>query len=92
MNEESQTNLRDIPGHILTLAGAIVFIHTPRTRGEGLGATPLAVWPLIELELCGKNERVGRYESQRLVPKLNVSVELVTLQVRSMIQMSGFVF
>ena len=45
----------------LTLAGPIVFLHTPRPRGEGGGATPLAVWPLIELELRGKNERVGRY-------------------------------
>ena len=38
----------------LTLAGPIVFLHTPRPRGEGVGATPFAVWPLIELELRGK--------------------------------------
>ena len=55
----------------LTLAGPIVFLHTPRPRGGG--ATPLAVWPLIKLELRGKNERVGRYEMQRLIHKFKVS-------------------
>ena len=44
---------------------------------------PLAVWPLIELELRGKNERVGRYE-KRLIPKFKVSGQPVTSQVRSM--------
>ena len=40
----------------LTLAGPIVFLHTPRPRGEGVGTTPLplAVWSLTELELRGK--------------------------------------
>ena len=51
---------------------------------EGVGTTPLAVWPLIELELWGKNERVGRYETQRLIPKFKASGQPVTSQVRSM--------
>ena len=49
-------------GDVLTLAGPIVFLHTPRPGGGG--ATPLAVWPLIELERRGTSERVGRYETQ----------------------------
>ena len=36
----------------LALAGPIVFLHTPRPNGGG--ATPLAVWPLMELELRQK--------------------------------------
>ena len=52
--------------------------YTP-AEGGGAGATPpLAVWPLIELELSGKNERVGRYETQRLIPKFKVSDQPVT--------------
>ena len=38
----------------LTPAGPIVFQHTPRPRGEGGWCDPLAVWPLIELELREK--------------------------------------
>ena len=41
---------------VLTLAGPIVFLHTPRPMGGGVVATPLAVWPLIELELRGKKQ------------------------------------
>ena len=49
------------------------------------GCDPIAVWPLIELKLREKkNERVGRYETQRLIPKFKVSGQLVTSQVRSM--------
>ena len=62
----------------LTLAGPVVFLHT-----EAQGCDPLAVWPLIELELRGKkNERVGRYKTQRLIPEFKVSGQPVTSQVR----------
>ena len=65
-----------------TLAGPIVFLHKPRPKGGGVGATrSLAVWPLIKLELHEKNERVGRYEAQRLIPKFKVSGQLVTSHV-----------
>ena len=56
------------------------------------GATPLTVWPLIELELRGKSKRAGRYETQQLIPKFKVSGQLVTSQVRSMTPMLGFGF
>ena len=62
------------------------------TYAPAEGGTPLAVWPLIELELRRNNERAGRYEMQRLILKFKVSGQPVTSQVRSMIQMSGFGF
>ena len=38
--------------YFLTLAGPIAFLHT---EAEAVGATPpLAVWPLIELEIWEK--------------------------------------
>ena len=54
-----------------------------RRRGEGLGTNPRAVSPLIELELCGRNERAARHETKRLVYKLKVLGQLVTDKVRS---------
>ena len=53
---------------------------------------PLAVFPLIELKLRKKNELVGRYGTQRLVPNFKVSDQSVTLKVKSMTQSSGFGF
>ena len=44
---------------------------------------PLAVSPLIELELRGKNERVARRETKRLIYKLKVLGQPVTSEVRS---------
>ena len=46
--------------------------YAPAEVGR-VGATPLTVWPLIELELRGEHECVGHYETQRLIPKLKVS-------------------
>ena len=56
----------------------------PRHKGGGgVGTTPLAVSPLIELELRGKNERVARRETKRLIYKLKVLGQPVTSEVRS---------
>ena len=55
----------------------------PRHKG-GVGTTPpLAVSSLIELELRGKNERVARRETKRLIYKLKVLGQPVTSEVRS---------
>ena len=51
----------------------------PRHKG---GTTPLAVSPLIELELR-KNERVARRETKRLVYELKVLGQPVISEVRS---------
>ena len=42
------------------------------TRGEGVGTTPRAVSPLIQLELCRKKERAACQEMNRLVYKHKV--------------------
>ena len=57
----------------------------PRHKGGGGGLVrpPLAVSPLIELELRGKNERVARRETKRLIYKLKVLGQPVTSEVRS---------
>ena len=57
----------------------------PRHKGGGgVGTTPpLAVSPLIELELRGKNERVARRETKRLIYKLKVLGQPMTSEVRS---------
>ena len=62
------------------------FFHVTYAPPEGAGGwcDPLAVWPLIELELRGNNGRVGRYEMQRFIQKCKVSGQPVTPQVRSM--------
>ena len=50
-------NLPDVQwtGKPSTLAGPIVFYIRPGRGGRGLVRPPLAVWPLIKLELHGKN-------------------------------------
>ena len=68
----------------LTLAGTGHFAFFHGTRGGGgLVRPPLAVSPLIELELGGKNERVARRETKRLIYKLKVLGQPVTSEVRS---------
>ena len=74
-----------------TLAGPIGFLRTRRPRG-GAGTTPLAVSPLVELARRGKNERVRRYETQRLVPDFKVLGQPVTSEVRSSAPRYGSVF
>ena len=54
----------------------------PRHKGGG-GTTPLAVSPLIERELRGKNEHVARRETKRLIYKFKVLGQPVTSEVRS---------
>ena len=49
-----------------------------RHKGGGSGTTPLAVSPLIELELREKKERVARRETKRLIYKLKVLGQPVT--------------
>ena len=44
--------------YVLTLAGPIVFLYTPRPRG-GEGVRPPAVWPPIELQLLEKKTSVS---------------------------------
>ena len=58
-------------------------ISHPSTAQGGLVRPPLAVSPLIELELRGKNERVVRRETKRLIYKLKVLGQPVTSEVRS---------
>ena len=55
---------------------------------EGGWYNPRAVSLLIELELRGKNERVARRETKRLVNKLKVLGQSVTSEVRSSAEMS----
>ena len=55
---------------LLTLAGTGHFASFHGTGGGGWYDPPLAVSPLIELELRGKNERVARRETKRLIYKL----------------------
>ena len=77
---------------MLTLAGPIGFLHTRRPRGGGRVRPPLAVSPLVELARRGKNERVRRYETQRLVPDFKVLGQPVTSEVRSSAPRYGSVF
>ena len=68
---------------MLTLAGTGHFASFHGQGGGGLVRTPLAVSPLIELGLRGKNERVARRETKRLIYKLKVLGQPVTSKVRS---------
>ena len=54
----------------------------PRHKG-GLVRPTLAVSPLIELELRGKNDRGARRETKILIYKLKVLGQPVTSEVRS---------
>ena len=64
-------------------AQAISHPSTAQGGGGGLVRPPLAGSPLIELELRGKNERVARRETKRLIYKLKVLGQRVTSEVRS---------
>ena len=84
---------------ILTLAYLSLITEVNRINSfviylaiAGPNVFPLAVSPLIGLRLRGKDEHVGRYETQRLISKVKGSGQLVTSEVRSMTQMSGFGF
>ena len=50
---------------------------------------PLAVRPLRELELRGKNERVARDERKPMIPDFKILGHQLTFQVRSMTKKSG---
>ena len=50
---------------------------------------PLRVWPMIELELRGKYERVPRDERKPTIPNFKVLGHWLTFQVRSMTEKSG---
>ena len=57
-------------GRGLTLAGTS---HFAILHGTGGGLVrPPCVWPLIELELRGKNERVRLHERKPMVPNFKV--------------------
>ena len=66
----------------LTLAGTGHFASFHGIKG-GVGTTPLAVSPLIELEFRGKNGLVARRETKRLIYKFKVLAQPVTSEVRS---------
>ena len=51
--------------------------------GEGVGTTPSVDWPLIELGLRGKDERVARDETKPMVSNFVVLGHRVTSEVRS---------
>ena len=70
--------------HISTLAGPIVFLHTPRPGAELVRPPPPRRLAPNWARASQKNERVGRYETQRLIQKFKVSGEPVTSQVRFM--------
>ena len=72
---------RFLDSEILTLTGTGHFASFHGTRG--VGKTPLAVSPLIDLELCGKNEHVARRETKRLIYQLKILGQPVTSEVRS---------
>ena len=59
------------------------FCILSRHKGGGGWYDPLAVSPLIELELREKNEHVARREAKRLIYKLKVLGQPVTSEVRS---------
>ena len=69
----------------------VFYIRAGRGGGGGYDP-PLAVSPLVELARRGKNERVRRYETQRLVPDFKVLGQPVTSEVRSSAPRYGSVF
>ena len=66
----------------LTLPGTDYFASFLGTGGIDTTPPP-RVWPLIELELCEKNGRVGLYERKPMVPNFRVSGQPMTSEVRS---------
>ena len=50
------------------------YTYAPADGGGGWCDPPSPFWPLIELELREKNERVVRYETQRLIRNLRSQV------------------
>ena len=87
-----QTNAANTSGHISQWRqrGCSInprrhrpFRILPRHKGGGGWYDPLAVSPLIELELRERNERVARHELKKLIYKLNVLDQPVTSDVRS---------
>ena len=61
--------------NVLTLTGPSGFLNTEGTLGVGSEeTTPFADSPLIELEPHERNDRVRRYEMQRLVSDLRTRV------------------
>ena len=72
----------------LTLAR--IDVSSSERIGGGVRWTlPLAVSPLIELELRGKNDRVARDERKPIIPNFKVLGHRLTFQVRSLTQKSG---
>ena len=69
----------------LTLAVRNLFCKHGLYVGGGLvGRDPLAISPLIELQLRDKNQRVQRVETERLAYLFNILGHLVTSELRSM--------
>ena len=62
------------------------FRHPRRNRVGGFGTTAPSDWPLIELELRGKDQRVGGDETNPMVPNFRVLGHQVISEVRSMTQ------
>ena len=50
---------------------------------------PIVVWPLVELELRGKNERVARDARKPMITNFKVLGHWLTFQARSITQKSG---
>ena len=65
-----------------------MFFQLRTFKGEG-SVGPLAVSPLIELELRGTNDRVARDERKTMIPNFKILSHQLTFQVRSMTQKSG---
>ena len=66
---------RAVSARALKPSPAQAISHPSSAQGGGeAGTTPLAVSPLIELELRGKNECVARRETKGLIYKLKVLV------------------
>ena len=81
--------------HILTVARLTGFLHMyQRPRSGWLVRPSHRFAPQLSYSSAKKtnNKRIGRYKAQGLVPKLRVSCQPVTSQVRSVTHKSGFYF
>ena len=67
-------------------------LHNALLPWPGWRYEPLAVSPLIKLELRKENDHFGRYKTQGVVPKSKVSGQPVTPDVRVMTQTSELFF